>query len=92
MLLKRPTNKQKYSSNINRQQHYILASKQNTKITINNLFTFIEISQRQRHSPSTAFIRLFTLQTDISNSERIQSVVCEDTLRVKRIIVVEEPY
>ena len=33
--------------------------KQNAKITISNLFTFIEISRRQRGSPSSACIRLF---------------------------------
>ena len=35
--------------------------KQNTKITINNLFTFIEISRKQTHSPSSAYIRLLIL-------------------------------
>ena len=67
--------------------------KQNTQITINNLFTFIEILRRQRYSPSFS-IRLLTLRYKIQDrtrngsSERIQSVLCKGTLRVKIIIVV----
>ena len=36
--------------------------KLNTQITITNLFTFIEISQKQKHSISKALIRLFSLR------------------------------
>ena len=59
-----------------------------------DLFTFIDISRKQKQSPPSAFIRLCTLryirQDRVGNggSERIQSVLCEDTLREKRIIVV----
>ena len=50
-----------------------------------NLFTFIEVSGKQRFSPSSAFIRL--LSCNIKG--RIEKAVLrEDTLRVKRIIVV----
>ena len=62
--------------------------------TASNMFTFIDSLRRQKHSPSSAFIRLHTLrykrQNRVGNggSERIQSVLCEDTLRVKSIIVV----
>ena len=72
---------------------------QNTQITIHNFFTFIENSRRQSHSPPSAFIRLLSIRYKIKdrasngNSERIQSVLCEDTLRVKWIIVVwKSPY
>ena len=75
------------------QQHCKDKHKQNAKTTINNLFTYIEISRRQRKSPTKAFIRLLTLQykrqdrASNGDSKRIQSVLCEDTLRVKEIIV-----
>ena len=48
--------------------------------------------QTDLHSPPSAFIRLLSLQykrqdrAGNGDSERIQSVLCEDTLRVKRII------
>ena len=52
------------------------------------------ISWRWKYSPANAFIRLLTLrykrQDRVANgvSERIKSDLCEDTLRVKRIIMV----
>ena len=58
------------------------------------LFTFIEILRRQRHSPSRPFTRQLTLRykrqdsTGNGNSEKIQSVLCEEALHVKRIFVV----
>ena len=78
---------------VNRQQQ-LCKDKRKTKNTnnnkVNDLFTFIEISHRQKHSPSSAFIRLLILQARAGNrnTERIQSVLCEVTLRVKRIIMV----
>ena len=66
--------------------------KQSTKITVNNLFTFIEISQRHRYSPLRAFIRLLTLrykrQDRSSNGDSEITQSSEDTLRVNRTIVV----
>ena len=59
--------------------------------TASHLFTFIEILGRQKHSPPKALIRLRTLrykrqyrvvcEDDTWSSERIQSVLCEDTMR-----------
>ena len=55
---------------------------------------YIYREPRQRHSPLSPFIRLLNMrykrQYRASNgdSERIRSVLCEHTLRVKRIIVV----
>ena len=54
----------------------------------------LEISLRQKDYPSSAFIRLLTMRHKMQDgaingsSERMQSVYCEDTLHVKRIIVV----
>ena len=68
--------------------------KQNLKTTITNLFTLIQILQRERYSSSSAFIRLLNLQykrqdrASISNSDKILLVLREDKLCVKRIIVV----
>ena len=62
--------------------------------TASNLFTFITTFQRQRHYSSRAFIRLLTLrckgQDRVGNDdlERIQSFLCEDTMPVKKIIVI----
>ena len=48
------------------------------------MLTFIEISRRQRYSHSSAFIRLLTQhykrqgRAGNGNSERIQSVLCEE--------------
>ena len=78
----------------------ILIVIQNTLRTGNNksasnLFTFIEISRRQRDSSPRAFFRLLRLRykrqdrSGNGNPQRIQSVLCEEeVLRVKRIIVV----
>ena len=71
-----------------------MSTKYTNSHNVNNLFTSIEISQRQRHSPLNAFIRLLTLRykgqnrAGNGNSQRIQSVLCEDALRLKRIIAV----
>ena len=58
------------------------------------MFTFVDILQRQRQSPSNVFTRLLSLQYEKQDragngdSQKIQSVMCEDTLHVKRIITV----
>ena len=63
------------------------------------MFTLIEISRRRshEHSPSGTFIRLFTLPYKMQSkagervTERVQSVLCEDAVRLKRVIVVCRP-
>ena len=40
---------------------------------VNNLFTLIEISQRQRHSPASAFIRLLPFMKG-----KTEHVACEE--------------
>ena len=53
--------------------------------TASSLFTFIEISRRQKHSPSIAFIRLRTVrykrQDKVGNGDSvtIRFVLCKDT-------------
>ena len=85
----------KNNKQVNRQQQLCKGKrKQNTQITVNNLFTFIETSRRQKHFTSSAFVRLLTMRykrqgiASNGNSELIQSVLCEDALLMKRIIVI----
>ena len=58
------------------------------------MFTFIGISQRQKRYLSSAFIRLITYNINCKTKQatviqkKLSSVLCENTLHVKRIIVV----
>ena len=82
-------NKQIRNKQVNRQQQLCNDKhKQNTQITINNLFTFIEASRRQVHWSDCLPCNLKDNTKQAKDSERILSVLCEDTLHVKRNIVV----
>ena len=83
-------NKPKYSNNISIGDIKIKCSikkriKAYNNNTASNLFTFIEISRRQKYSPSSVLIRLCTLrykrQDRVGNDDsvRIRSVLCKDT-------------
>ena len=95
-------NKQKYSNNISIKKGRLRSNKTNNKVQYKNIQqqyckqpVYIDRDfAKAEHSPSSAFIRLCTLrykrQDRVGNgvSERIHSVLCEDMLCEKRIIVV----
>ena len=77
---------------VNKEQYHYKKWRINktNKNTTSNLFTFIEISPRQRHILQVYL--LYCLPCDITlkteQATVIQLVLCEDTFRVNRIIMV----